>query len=92
MKTPEHIIKVTRKVYGVPVNDRNRMSTECRQVAMYLVRKRCGLSYRQIARLFKRCPASVLYACKQIEMFQRIYTTVSDKINKIEKLLNTTKK
>lgn len=53
----------------VPVltgQSRTRVAVRARQIAMYLIRERLGLSYPEVGRLFSRDHTTVLYAVRKI--------------------------
>jgi len=69
--TPNEIIRFVAHHYGVKVadlkgRDNRRTVAFPRQVAMYLLREVCNLSYPEIGRLFGKHHTTVLYSVEQI--------------------------
>lgn len=77
-------------VYGVQGSERIKNSSEYRQVCMYLIRERTGLSFQKIGRLLKGHYSTVMYSCRRIKGFREVYPEIREKIERIEKLLDKT--
>lgn len=70
--TPERIAQATAEQFGLPVEllrSKRRTNTIAlpRQVAMYLTRRKTGLSLSDIGDWFKRDHTTVMHACGKIE-------------------------
>lgn len=70
--SPSMILAEAASAFGVRSEDLtgrclSRRLTQLRQVAMYVVRLRCHLSYPEIARVFRRDHTTVIYACRRVE-------------------------
>jgi hypothetical protein len=59
-----------------------------RQVAMYLIRKKTTLSYKQIGKKFSnKDHATVLHSCKRVKDYMDVDKTLCKKIKEIEKIV-----
>jgi chromosomal replication initiator protein len=69
---PEAVLGVVTRHFNLRLSDlrapsRSPRVTAPRQIAMYLVRRHCGLSYPEIAHRFKRHHTTALHACRRME-------------------------
>lgn len=58
-----------------------------RMVAMYLIRLYCKSTTTEIAKLFNKNHATVIWAIKRIKEEQEIYPELREKINKLKKII-----
>ncbi|NRA01385.1 MAG: ATP-binding protein [Myxococcales bacterium] len=66
---PESVIALVARRYGLRTRDfrspvRSQRITGPRQIAIYLVRRNCGLSFPELGRLFSRHHTTALHACR----------------------------
>lgn len=67
---------------------RKRMYSEPRLIAMYLLRKHTELSHREIAKLFNRKHASVVYSVKLIKELMAFDYRFYKVVNELEERIN----
>ena len=68
---PRSVIDLVARHYGIRTRDfrstlRSQRITGPRQIAIYLVRRNCGLSYPEIGSLFSRHHTTALHACRAV--------------------------
>ena len=66
------VLGLVARHFGLRVRDLSSASRSPRiamprQIAMYLVRRHCGLSYPEIGQRFGRHHTTVLHACRRVE-------------------------
>lgn len=69
---PQEVIRLVSQHFSVRPADlsspaKSRRVTTPRQLAMYLLRHHCGLSYPEIGQRFRRHHTTAIHACKKIE-------------------------
>ncbi len=70
--SPDAVIELVARHFNLKQSDlrtasRSPRVTTPRQIAMYLVRRHCSLSFPEIARRFRRHHTTALHACRQID-------------------------
>lgn len=70
--SPEHVIELVARHFGIRLRDLRssgrtpRISTP-RQIAMYLLRRHCGLSYPEVGRVFRRHHTTALHSDRLVQ-------------------------
>lgn len=69
--TPQEIVEIVAREYGctpeqIYSHDRNRTYTDARHMAVYMVMQHHSMTTVEMAKLFKRTHATVVYAIHQV--------------------------
>lgn len=91
----ERIVNTSARMYGVTTEElyehtRRANVVVPRQIAMYLLRTDLGLSYPSIGKQFDRDHTTVIYACNKVKEMAEKSVRVSNRIEKIRKLMMQT--
>jgi chromosomal replication initiation ATPase DnaA len=86
MKTPEQIINFVADQYEVKASDltgmsKERIHTEPRQVAMYLIYKYCDLNGPKTGALFGKTQSNIVFANNKVVDIMSVNRRFSSRIN-----------